>query len=305
MTLAAIAAAAAVLASSAHAAASTPDAATAEALFLQARRAMEAGSYREACQEFAESQRLDPGAGTLMNLAACEEKLGKLASAWEHWKESLDTLPPTDDRVSFARSRVDALEKTLPHLTVALSPADPVVRVFRDDIELRPASRGVSLPVDPGSHVVTVSAPGHRTERFTVSVDPGQERRLDVHAGPLEPGAGPSRDPLRVGLGWGLGGLGVAGVVAAAVTGALIVHDKATVDANCPNKACTNQAGLDAVSSGKTLVVANAAAFGVGAVGLGLGAYFLLTSQRATPSRPVVGVSAGPGTVGVACGGAF
>jgi hypothetical protein len=293
------------LALSVPAAASSPDAATAEALFLKARRAMEAGSYREACQAFAESQRIDPAAGTLMNLATCEEKVGKLASAWEHWKESLDVLAPTDDRVVYARSRVEALEKALPHLTVDLSPADPSARVFRDDVELRPVSRGVSLPVDPGGHVVTVAAPGRGTERFTVSIAEGQERRIEVHAGPVESAASDVRDRWRVALGWGLGGVGIAGFVAAAVTGALVAHDKATVDASCPNKACTTQAGLDAAASGRTLVAANAAAFGVGALGLGLGAYFVLTGRHAAPSAPVVAVSAGPGAIGVACTRAF
>src|SRR5258706_15138092 len=70
------------------------DPATADALFRQGRQAMEAKNYADACQKFAESQKLDPAAGTAMNLATCEEKLGKLASAWQHWKEALDALPP-------------------------------------------------------------------------------------------------------------------------------------------------------------------------------------------------------------------
>src|SRR5262245_59132112 len=92
------------------------DAATAEALFRQGRAAMESKNFQEACPKFAESQKLDPAAGTLMNLATCEEKLGKLASAWQHWKEALDALPQKDDRVTFAKGRVDELEKKLPRL---------------------------------------------------------------------------------------------------------------------------------------------------------------------------------------------
>jgi hypothetical protein len=147
------------------------DPATAEALFRQGRQAMEAKNYREACPKFAESQKLDPGAGTLMNLATCEEKLVKLASAWQHWKEAIDALPPGDDRVSFARTRVTDLEKKLPRLKVTLaSGSNPSAKVFRDEIELAPVSQGVLLPVDPGPHTVTVTLTGHLPEKVTLAV---------------------------------------------------------------------------------------------------------------------------------------
>src|SRR5256885_15012907 len=111
----------ALLSLAAPAAAQSRDAATAEALFRQGRQAIENKNYQEACAKFSESQKLDPAAGTLMNLATCEEKVGKLASAWQHWKEALDALPLKDDRVGFARSRVEELEKKLRRLQVTLS----------------------------------------------------------------------------------------------------------------------------------------------------------------------------------------
>src|SRR5260221_4080478 len=112
------------------------DPATAEALFRQGRQAVEAKNYQEAAQKFAESQRLDPAAGTLMNLATSEEKLGRLASAWQHWKEAIDSLPANDDRIAFAQSRVQELEKKLPRLQVTLGKgAGEGAKIYRDQIE--------------------------------------------------------------------------------------------------------------------------------------------------------------------------
>src|SRR5277367_3532955 len=57
-------------------------AATAEALFRQARDLAGKGNYAAACPKFAASQRLDPGYGTLYNLGECLALEGKTASAW-------------------------------------------------------------------------------------------------------------------------------------------------------------------------------------------------------------------------------
>jgi hypothetical protein len=52
------------------------DRARADALFEQGRALMDAGKYQEACSAFAESEALAEGAGTVMNLGVCYEKLG-------------------------------------------------------------------------------------------------------------------------------------------------------------------------------------------------------------------------------------
>src|ERR1700712_5045212 len=64
------------------------DAVTAEALFDEAKKLAAAGDFAKACPMFAEANRLDRGAGTLLHLADCYEKNRQSASAWATYKEA-------------------------------------------------------------------------------------------------------------------------------------------------------------------------------------------------------------------------
>lgn len=279
---------------------------SAEAVFLEGRTAMEAGRFEVACAKFAESERLERAAGTLMNLATCEEKLVRLASAWQHWKEAIDLLPVDDDRVAFARGRVEELEKKLPRLVLKVKAgADARTRVARDGVDLGAASWGVPLPVDPGPHEIVITAPGRLPAKVTVSLAEAEQRSLEVQPGaPAPPPADVARRAQWRAVGWGALGLGVAGAAGAAVTGVMALQDKRTADANCPAMACINQKGLDAASQGKTLVVLNAAAFAIGAAGVGAGAYLILSNPRASAPATLAS-SVGPSGAFVSYSGAF
>jgi hypothetical protein len=155
--------------------------AVAEALYRQARDLMAAGNLDEACPKFAESQRLDPATGTLLNLAACHERQGKLATAWLEYSDVIvgARRDGRQDRVDYATERAAALEPKLSRLTLVLAPEadDPSLVLELDGAGLGRAAIGVPTPVDPGKHVVRASAPGKKAweQEVTIGAEADQQ----------------------------------------------------------------------------------------------------------------------------------
>lgn len=255
----------------------------AEALFSQGREAMARGELAVACGKFAESQRLDPSVGTLSNLATCEEKSGRTATAWSHFKEVRDTAPSGDPRRAIAEERIAALTALLPRVVLASPRQAPAgtLRVTLDGVVMGPASLGAPLPVDPGQHVVTVESEGRRPNRVEVTVWNGETRTIDLVAGPVASEeraaarpAGEARTDRKL-AGWVAGGAGVASIGASLILGGMAVSRRATVREHCPAQRC-DEAGLTAATEGRVLTQASTVTFLAGAALTGLGAYFLL-----------------------------
>jgi hypothetical protein len=266
------------------AAETTPQqAAAAQALFDEARKLMAEGAHAEACPKLEESQRLDPGVGTQLNLAACYEAIGRTASAWSLFLEAASLANRTAERAreQVARERAAKLEGRLSKLRVIV-PADVRtvgLRVERKDAEtaavMGPAQWGAALPIDPGKHVVRASAPGKRPASLEVEV-PADGATYTITLSPLrdappqatkdEPSAGETEDE---GFFASLGtqrvvalSLGAGGVVALGVAGVfslLAVNENDASQDNCEGNAC-NATGLadreDAMAHGDRATVA-------------------------------------------------
>jgi hypothetical protein len=100
----------------------------AERLFDEGKARYEAGQIEQACELLGRSNRLDPAVGTLGLLGACHERQGKIATAWEEYRETAERARAIGDaeREQYARDRALALEAKIPTITL-VAPSDVTV----------------------------------------------------------------------------------------------------------------------------------------------------------------------------------
>ncbi len=170
--------------------------AVAQALFEEAQKLVAASDYARACPKFKASYDLDPGGGTLLNLADCYEKEGRTALAWSTFKEA-EVAARRDgraERAAFANKHISDLEGRLVYLEVTVPERvrvpDLVLEV--DGSPLVEAAWGSALPVDPGEHVVRAKAPGKRAFERTLNVATVAGTREVVEVPPLEDASEPT-----------------------------------------------------------------------------------------------------------------
>lgn len=315
-------AAALLLSLAPRAALAAPDPAAAEALYRKGRLAMKQGHLDEACAALAESQKLDPAPGTLLNLASCEEKRGRLATAWEAFVHAKEILPAGDSRVAFAAERAAALEARLPKLTIVLAagaPADATIR--RDGIEVGRGALGVAIPVDPGPHTVSVHV-GAATSQREIRLAEGAHEQITIAAPdaaaatpspPIGPTASPIAPPPAVTtstaeapasppsrtVAYAVLGTGAALAAGGAAFGVLALDRASTVKAACgPDYATCTAESEAAAAEGSRFATYSTVGIGAGALLAG-GALVWMMLHPKSSSPAQTAILAGPGAVGL------
>ena len=162
-------------ASNAYAQGAAGQKALAEAMFQQARDLMAAEKFEEACPRFAQSQKLDAQLGTLLNLAVCHEKMGRTASAWGEFSEAevLAKRGGETKRADFARTHIDGLTTKLSTVVFTVNDKTPGLTLEMAGQSIDATIAGAPLPFDPGTHVLTATAPGKQSWRQQVEVPVG------------------------------------------------------------------------------------------------------------------------------------
>ena len=296
--------------------------AAAQALFDAGRQLATQGQYDKACPKLLESYSLDAAMGTKFYLAECYEHIGKLASAWTYYLDVAEEAHGSGaaDREKFANDKAASLKPRLPQLTVTLGRARGVAGlvVQRDGIVIGEGMLDTPIPVDLGSHTVTVKAPGKKPWEThveakkegdalrveipvleSVEVDTGPKSGNDTP--PVE--TPPPESPKQRTAGFVLGGIGIASLAGGFAAGGIALSKRNASNATgfCTGNTCTTQ-GLALRTDAIHAATASTALVVIGAAGLGVGALLLITAPSTGPkgagsAPPQPEVSLGLGTI--------
>ena len=292
--------------------------AAAQALYDQAVKLMDEGSFAEACKKLEDSDKLFQGIGTRARLGECYAKSRRLASAWTTYRSALSAAEAKgDSRVAELRGRADALEPQLSRLRIDVPVASKTagLRVSHDGRDVPEGLWGAPVPVDGGPHTIEASAPGRTTWKTTVTVKVDRDQAVVVvaplvavaeapsasaSAVPPPPAsvamapasAAPSAAPVEASstqrtVGLVAGGVGVVSVGVGVFFGLQTISKKnaSNADGHCNAANVCDATGTALRNDGKSTATLSTVFTGLGAVGLIGGAALFLTAPSSADKR--------------------
>jgi len=281
----------------------------------------EAKDYKSALDRYQKAHAIMNVPPTGLAVARMQERLGRLVEARDSAIAVglLPVGPNESDAFKDARKEAVAtaerLKSTIPTLRALVQglPADLRPELLVDGQPVASATIGDYRPINPGAHIVIARAKGYKEARVDVSlaekerkdvtlilvVDPSAAQKPGPEQGSVTPDLMPPPQAPDQGSsweGWSLIGVGTAGFGLGLASWLKMRSDRDTVDSHCSSntKEC-DKTGWDAAQSGKTWTTVNTVSMIVGAVGVGTGVYFLLSSPGSnTKSSTAVGASPAP-----------
>lgn len=158
---------------------------------------------RAALAEETPAPAIDRETAVRLALADCRERNRELAVAWLEFsaiEAMVQTSPSRTAKVrgKTAEKRRRALEPRLTWLTIKVGASLDGMVITRGDRDVPATDWNLALPLDPGDHVISVTAPGHSAwttkvslsaagERQTVEVPALQAKAAAVPEKPVEP----------------------------------------------------------------------------------------------------------------------
>ncbi|MBX3187100.1 MAG: hypothetical protein KF819_08800 [Labilithrix sp.] len=281
-------------------------------LFQEAYKDEQEKRHDAALEKFERVARVKESGSVRYRIAANLEALGRLREARDAFRALAvsrgATAPADQEIVKGAAERAHALDKRLPHLVIRLEGWPPEARTTVDGAAVPASTSARTVDVDPGEHVVGVTAPGVQPYEQTLTASEGADVNVTVPppaplaSAPPPPAEGEAAAPRGPDRTLGYVALAAGGVllVSSAIMLAVREGDIGTLEQSCPNDVCP-VARRDELESAKSRAeTLGPLGIGVGIAGLaaaGIGAYFLLrpgAPNAAPPAGATTKVRVGP-----------
>jgi hypothetical protein len=280
--------------------------AKADKLFDEGRALMKSDLHA-ACEKFEESLKFNSQAiGTLMNVALCDEKLGRTASAAAKFAEARDRAKEGNMEVHLkaAEERLAELAPRVPHVRIVFA-EPPLVgtSIVIGDKVIAMADIG-DIPMDPGEHALVVSAPKHLPYQTKVRIAEGEHRDVTVPA--LQGAVGSGRTVGKIVT--ISGGVFIASGIIIGVLANNRYEDQfdgAPANCNRTTKEC-NGNGQTETERARTLGVVGTVVGGVGVAAAAVGLYLWIRAPKESRDKRVTLLPhLHPGEAGVVAVGHF
>jgi hypothetical protein len=286
-----------------HAQPSASQRETARALMKQGDERFAAADFAHALPAYQAAHALVGVPTTGIAVALTHEKLGHLVEARDAAIEvmRMPAQPREPAPLTEARQRAaelaNAVAPRIPSLTIRVDVPRTGASVVLDGKPIASVAVGAPWKLDPGPHVVRVSAPGHTTAEKMVTLAEAASVLVEISLIPDAARVAPpqARDTTRVSpVAYVAFAVGGAALVGGAVTGGLAWSQTADLEDRCAGGCPAELAGdLDRA---RTLATTSNVLFAVAATGavVGVGALLFL---GAPDRRPGAAFRGRPGTI--------
>ncbi len=285
---------------------SLADKETARALFRLGDEKYQAGDYHAALEAFEAADDIMNVPTTKLERARTLIMVGRLLEAHDMLRKVTSMPVRGDESEAFAAARVEA--EALTNDVAARIPSMRVdIRGLAEgtDFELRIDHTFIPVKaarfprrVDPGEHLVVVSAEGYAIQRRRIVLSQRDSAEVTID---MEADIGDA-DEQAWGIpwyGWVGFGVGAAGFIVGGVTGGVTLGRVSDLDEQCPNRSCpaTVQEDLD---EAEVISHVSTVGFAVGGLGVAVGVVGLILGDSSTdPQQVGLEPWVGPGSAGL------
>lgn len=314
-------------------------AAQAAARDAQGRKLMATHDYTAACAKFEESQSIAPSIAASLDLGACYEKGGKLASAWNAYKSAAAAAVSAHQKAhaQTAHKAMARVESKMSRITINVpdNARASGLEVRLDGNAVDSSDFGNALPKDGGSHDVEATASGKKPWKKHVDLDAsGQTVAVDVPAleddappkkvaaagakGEAADGTTPAPEAATAStdkdahpgqsqrtIGIVVGVVGIAGLATGIVGGIVASSNANDLKAACGSGPTCDPSNQGTHDSAVTWATVSDVAFIAGGAALAAGAVIYLTAPRDTGAVSSVGIAPAARGTGLSLVGRF